>query len=61
MRSAEAAVRHGLALSVASDPVATALDLAAGPGPLDNEHHDSTMRTELGLQAHTIQSPEFAT
>lgn len=81
MRSAEAAVRHGLALSVAGDPVATALDLAAGPaaaprevvlatkatifattgpGALDNEHHDFTMRTELVLQAHTIQSPEFA-
>ncbi|MEY8015375.1 enoyl-CoA hydratase [Mycobacterium servetii] len=78
---AEAAVRHGLALSVADDPVAAALDLAAGPasaprevvlatkatmrataspGALDNEHHDFAMRTELGPQAHTIQSPEFA-
>lgn len=79
---AEAAVRHGLALSVADDPVAAALDLAAGPasaprevvlttkatmrataspGALDNEQHDFAMRTELGPQAHTIQSPEFAT
>ncbi|TVS84775.1 enoyl-CoA hydratase [Mycobacterium helveticum] len=78
---AEAAVRHGLALSVADDPVAAALDLAAGPasaprevvlatkatmrataspGALDNEHHDSAMRMELGPQAHTLQSPEFA-
>ena len=29
---AESAVRHGLALSVADDPVAAALELAAGPG-----------------------------
>lgn len=78
---AEAAVRHGLALSIADDPVAAALGLAAGPasaprevvlatkatmratatpGALDNEHHDFAMRTELGPQAHTIQSPEFA-
>jgi enoyl-CoA hydratase len=78
---AEAAVRHGLALSVADDPVAAALDLAAGPasaprevvlatkatmrataspGALDNEHHDFAMRMELGPQAHTLQSPEFA-
>jgi enoyl-CoA hydratase len=28
---ADAAVRHGLALSVAEDPVAAALELAAGP------------------------------
>jgi enoyl-CoA hydratase len=78
---AEAAVRHGLALSVADDPVAAALELAAGPaaaprdvvlatkatmrataspGALDNEQHEFAMRTELGPQAHTIQSPEFA-
>lgn len=78
---AEAAVRHGLALSVAEDPVAAALELAAGPaaaprevvlatkatmratasvGSLDNEQHDLAMRTELGPQAHSIQSPAFA-
>ncbi len=78
---AESAVRHGLALSVADDPVAAALELAAGPaaaprdvvlatkatmrataspGSLDNENHDFAMRTELGPQAHSIQSPEFA-
>lgn len=78
---AEAAVRHGLALSVADDPVAAALELAAGPaaaprevvlatkatmratispGSLDNEQHQLAMRAELGPQAHSIQSPEFA-
>jgi enoyl-CoA hydratase len=78
---AEAAVRHGLALSVADDPVAAALELAAGPaaaprevvlatkatmrataslGSLDTEQHDLAMRTELGPQAHSIQSPAFA-
>ncbi len=77
---AEAALRHGLALSVADDPVAAALELAAGPaaaprdvvlatkatmrataspGSLDTEHHDLAMRTELGPQADSIQSPEF--
>lgn len=78
---AEAAVRHGLALSVADDPVAAARELAAGPaaaprevvlatkatmratvnpGSLDNEQHQQAMRAELGPQAHSIQSPEFA-
>ncbi|BBX62605.1 putative enoyl-CoA hydratase echA14 [Mycobacterium saskatchewanense] len=78
---AETAVRHGLALSIADDPVAAALELAAGPaaaprdvvlatkatmratatpGSLDNEQHERSMRTELGPQAHSIQSPEFA-
>jgi enoyl-CoA hydratase len=78
---AEAAVRHGLALSVADDPVAAALELAAGPaaaprevvlatkatmratinpGSVDTEQHDLAMRTELGPQASSIQSPEFA-
>lgn len=78
---AEAAVRHGLALSVADDPVAAALELAAGPaaaprevvlatkatmratispGSLDHEQHQQAMRAELGPQAHSIQSPEFA-
>lgn len=78
---AEAAVRHGLALSVADDPVAAALELAAGPaaaprdvviatkatmrataslGSVDTEQHELAMRTELGPQATSIQSPEFA-
>lgn len=78
---AESAVRHGLALTVADDPVAAALELAAGPaaaprevvlatkatmratislGFRDNEQHELAMRTELGPQAHSIQSPEFA-
>ncbi|HZC51366.1 MAG TPA: enoyl-CoA hydratase [Mycobacterium sp.] len=78
---AESAVRHGLALSVADDPVAAALELASGPagaprdvvlatkatmrataspGALDNEHHELAMRTELGPQIYSIQSPEFA-
>jgi enoyl-CoA hydratase len=78
---AESAVRHGLAFSVADDPVAAALQLAAGPaaaprevvlatkstmratispGSLDTEQHDLAMRTELGPQVHSIQSPEFA-
>ena len=78
---AESAVRHGLALSVADDPVAAALELAAGPaaaprevvlatkatmratadpGSLDTEHHDLAKRLELGPQARSIQSPEFA-
>jgi enoyl-CoA hydratase len=78
---AESAVRHGLALSVADDPVAAALELAAGPaaaprevvlatkatmrataspGSLDNEQHQLAMRTELGPQVYSIQSPEFA-
>lgn len=78
---AEAAVHHGLALAAADDPVAAALELAAGPaaaprevvlatkatmratinpGSLDHEQHVFAMRTELGPQAYSIQSPEFA-
>jgi enoyl-CoA hydratase len=78
---AESATRHGLALSVADDPVAAALQLAEGPagaprevvlatkatmrataspGSLDSDHHDLAMRTEIGPQAASIQSPEFA-
>lgn len=78
---AESAVRHGLALSVADDAVAAAMELAAGPaaaprkvvlatkatmratispGSLDNEQHESAMRTELGPQVYSLQSPEFA-
>jgi enoyl-CoA hydratase len=78
---AEAAVRHGLALRVAEDPVAAALELAAGPaaaprnvvvatkatmratatpGSVDTDLHELAKRTELGPQAKSIQSPEFA-
>ncbi|BBZ03596.1 enoyl-CoA hydratase [Mycolicibacterium chitae] len=77
---AEAAVTHGLALQTADDPVAAALELAAGPansprevvlatkatmrataapGSVDTEAHHTAMRTELGPQAKSIQSPEF--
>ena len=78
---AEAAVRHGLALNVSDDPVAAAVQLAAGPaaaprqivlatkatmratanpGSVDVELHESSKRAELGPQAQSIQSPEFA-
>jgi enoyl-CoA hydratase len=78
---AESAVRHGLALSVAENPVAAALELAAGPaaaprevvlatkatmrataspGALDFDLHEQAKDIELGPQAHSIQSPEFA-
>jgi enoyl-CoA hydratase len=78
---AEAAVQHGLALRVAEDPVAAALELAAGPaaaprnvvvatkatmratatpGSVDTDLHELAKRTELGPQAKSIQSPEFA-
>ena len=78
---AEAAVAHGLALQISEDPVAAALDLAAGPaaaprevvlatkatmrataapGAVDTDTHQLAMRTELGPQATSIQSPEFA-
>lgn len=78
---ADAAVRHGLALNVADDPVAAALELAAGPaaaprevvlatkatmrataspGTLDTDVHQLAMRTELGPQAASALSPEFA-
>lgn len=78
---AQSAVSHGLALSVADDPVAAALQLAAGPaqaprevvlatkatmrataapGSVDSDLHHAAMRTELGPQATSITSPEFA-
>jgi enoyl-CoA hydratase len=78
---AESAVRHGLALSIADDPVAAALELAAGPaaaprqvvlatkatmrataspGSVDAEQHELAKDTELGPQANSIRSPEFA-
>jgi enoyl-CoA hydratase len=78
---ADAAVRHGLALSVADDPVAAARDLAAGPaqaprevvlatkasmratanpGVVDTDQHRIAVDTEIGPQAASIESPEFA-
>jgi enoyl-CoA hydratase len=78
---AEAAVRHGVALSVADDPVAAAFELAAGPasaprrvvlatkatmrrtispGAVDTEHHAFAVQAEIGPQADSIRSPEFA-
>lgn len=78
---AEAAVRYGLALAVADDPVAAARELAAGPaaaprdvvlatkasmratanpGVVDTDQHRIAVDTELGPQATSILSPEFA-
>jgi enoyl-CoA hydratase len=75
------AVRHGLALAVADDSVAAALELAAGaaaaprdvviatkatmratisPGTVDSELHAAAVTTEIGPQAKSIVSPEFA-
>lgn len=78
---AEAAVRHGLALSIAGDPVGAARELTAGPaaaprevviatkasmratanpGVIDSDQHRIAVDTELGPQAASIESPEFA-
>ncbi|KUI27173.1 enoyl-CoA hydratase [Mycobacterium sp. IS-1742] len=78
---AETAVRYGLALGVADDPVSAARDLAAGPaaaprdvvlatkasmratanpGTVDTEQHRTAVDIELGPQASSIESPEFA-
>jgi enoyl-CoA hydratase len=78
---AEAAVRHGLALEIADDPVAAARELAAGPaaaprevvlstkasmratanpGTVDLDQHRSAVDVEIGPQARSIESPEFA-
>jgi enoyl-CoA hydratase len=78
---AESAVRHGLALRVAEDPVAAARELAAGPaaaprdvvlatkasmratanpGLIDSDQHSIAVDIELGPQATSIESPEFA-
>ncbi len=78
---AEAAVRHGLALEVADDPVSAARQLAAGPagaprevvlatkasmratanpGTVDLEQHRLAVDVEIGPQAASIESPEFA-
>ncbi|MEV3906057.1 enoyl-CoA hydratase [Mycobacterium sp. NPDC050551] len=78
---AESAVRHGLALEVADDPVAAARALAAGPasaprdvviatkasmratanpGAIDSDQHRLAVDVEIGPQATSIESPEFA-
>lgn len=78
---AEAAVRHGLALTVSDDAVAAALELAAGPaaaprevviatkatmratfspGSIDTDLHAAAVDAELGPQATSVGSPEFA-
>lgn len=78
---AETAVRYGLALEVADDPVAAARELAAGPaaaprdvvlatkasmratanpGTVDADAHRTAVDIELGPQAASIESPEFA-
>jgi enoyl-CoA hydratase len=78
---AEAAVRHGVALTMADDPVAAAVELAAGPaaaprevviatkatmrttvspGSVDTDQHAFAVEAEVGPQAESIQSPEFA-
>jgi enoyl-CoA hydratase len=78
---AEAAVRHGVALIVADDPVAAAFQLAAGPaaaprdvviatkatmrttispGSADTDQHAFAVEAEVGPQAESIRSPEFA-
>ena len=78
---ADTAVRHGLALKVAEDPVAAARELAAGPaaaprdvvlatkasmrstanpGVVDSDQHGIAVDIELGPQATSIESPEFA-
>ena len=77
---AEAAVRYGLALEVADDPLRRlghwppdrpphprrrhrhqGLDArTANPGVVDTEQHRIAVDTELGPQATSITSPEFA-
>jgi enoyl-CoA hydratase len=78
---AEAAVRHGLALTQADDALAAARELAAGPasaprevvlatkasmratanpGTVDIDQHAGAVDIELGPQAASIESPEFA-
>lgn len=78
---ADAAVRHGLALTVSEDPVSAARKLAAGPasaprdvviatkasmratanpGTVDIEQHRIAVDVEIGPQATSIESPEFA-
>jgi enoyl-CoA hydratase len=51
---AESAVRHGLALSVADDPVAAALELAAGPASAPRE---VVLATKATMRATQAQAP----
>lgn len=78
---ADTAVRYGLALEVAEDPVVAARALAAGPasaprdvvlstkasmratanpGTVDLDQHRIAVDVEIGPQAASIESPEFA-
>lgn len=78
---ADTAVRHGLALEIADDPVASARQLASGPanaprevvlatkasmratanpGTVDLDQHRLAVDVEIGPQAASIESPEFA-
>jgi enoyl-CoA hydratase len=60
---AEAAVRHGLALSVSDDPVAAALELAAGPAAAPREivlATKATMRATASPGATDVELHEGA-
>ena len=78
---AEAAVRHGVALMAADDPVAAAFELATkpaaaprdiviatkatmratiNPGSVDTDLHAMAVSAEIGPQATSLLSPEFA-
>jgi enoyl-CoA hydratase len=60
---AESAVRHGLALAVADDPVSTALDLARGPAAAPREMvlaTKATMRATASPGSVDIDAHEFA-
>src|ERR1700704_4018757 len=60
---AESAVRHGLALSVADDPVAAALELAAGPAAAPREvvlATKATMRATASPGSLDNEHHEFA-
>ncbi|MCV7103992.1 enoyl-CoA hydratase [Mycobacterium palustre] len=60
---AEAALRHGLALEVADDPVAAALQLAAGPAAAPREvvlATKATMRATISPGATDAEHHEYA-
>ncbi|MBV9351069.1 MAG: enoyl-CoA hydratase, partial [Mycobacterium sp.] len=60
---AEAAVRHGLALSVAEDPVAAALELAAGPAAAPRDvvlATKATMRATANPGSVDVEQHELA-
>lgn len=60
---ADAAVRHGLALSVADDPVAAALELAAGPAAAPRDvvlATKATMRATVSPGSLDNEQHEFA-